>query len=178
MAPERDDDVSNTMLILLRVSGILVGIAVLVLVALFIYSRISSQTQNSDPGPYNVATRPLPAVSQLKDLLPDQLGPFKRTALSGSLPDFSAVYTRGSDKITVAGSQAVSLRAAQAGVLQIARTSGRANTSQLTDADPSYYLTLRDGGPSRFAWSHNRWFFDVQAASKAALEDFMKVFKY
>jgi hypothetical protein len=178
MAPERDDDVSNVMLIFIRASAVFVGLAVIVLIALFVISRLSGESDTSNPAPYSIASRPLPNVGQLGDLLPDQLGSFKRTSLAGGLADFSAVYTNGNSKITIAGSQAVSNRAAQAGVSQVLRTAGRASNSQLTDTDPSYYLSLQDNGPSRFAWSHGRWFFDIQATSRSALDDFMRVFKY
>jgi hypothetical protein len=177
MAREKDDDVSNIMLIFVRGSAILVGLAVLALIALFIVSRLSPGPGPSDPGPYNVASRPVPNVGALEDLLPTQLGPFKRTSLAGALSDFSAVYTRGTDKITIVGSQAVSVRAAQEGVSRVVRTSGR-GANQLEGADPSYYLTLRDGGPSQYAWSHGRWFFDIQATSQSALDEFMRAFKY
>jgi hypothetical protein len=174
----QEDDVSNAMLIFVRASGIFVGLAVIALVVVYVVSRLQPGTGSSDSGPYNVANRPIPNVSQIGDLLPAQLGPFKRTSLDGTLPSFTAVYARDSDRVTISGSQAVSLRAAQAQVSLVAQNSGQANTSQLTDSDPSYYLSLRDGSASRYAWSHNRWFFDVQATSKEALEDFMKVFKY
>jgi hypothetical protein len=172
------DDVSNVMLFFARASAVFVGVAVLALIGLFIASRLSTGSSGSNAVPYNVDSRPLPKVSQVGELLPEQLGPFKRTGLKGTLPDFSATYTRGGDTITLAGSQAVSVRAAQAGVAQVARSSGRANTSQLTDTDPSYYLHITEGGPSRYAWSHNRWFFDIRASSRTALDDFMREFKY
>jgi hypothetical protein len=179
MAGDHDDDVARALLIFVRASAIFVGLAVIALIALFVIGRFSPGSSVANAGPYNVATRPLPSAEKPETLLPDQLGAFKRTSLRGSLSDFSVVYGRGKDQITITGSQAVSVRAAQASLSQIARSSGAANTSQLTDSDPSYYLQVRDnGGSTRYAWSHDRWFFDIQASSKAALDDFMQVFKY
>jgi hypothetical protein len=89
-------------------------------------------------------------------------------------------YSSGSDVINLQGSEAVSVVAAQANVRRITDNSGRANRAQfIEDSEPeySYYLNVT---PTlvRFAWSHNRWFFDIQTTSQNTLDDFMKMFEY
>jgi hypothetical protein len=113
-------------------------------------------------------------------LLPLQLGRFQRESLSGSIDDFQAVYSGGADRIVVQGSRAVSYAAAQLGVSRLFDELGAANIVQrigMGDSRYSFYLSQVAGGV-RYAWSHLEWYFDVQASSRQALDDFMNSFQY
>ncbi len=174
----QEEERSNALLIFIGGSAVIVIILLIVIVALFVLSQIAPRALSSSPMPYGFTARPLPTVGAVPDLLPESLGPFKRTALSGGFDDFQATYTRGSDTITLSGSQEVSTRAAQAVLAQRARSVGGSITSQQLNADPSYLLNAPEKGAARLAWSRGRWYFDVQASSRAALDAFMAVFKY
>jgi hypothetical protein len=178
MAQQQDEERSNVFLIFIGGSAVIVTLIVIGLIILFAVSQMPTRPQSSGSAPYSLAARLLPTVTGIVDLLPETLGTFKRTAISGGFETFSATYTSGKDKITVAGSQAVSVRAAQASVAQAARIAGGSVTGQQLNADPSYSLSSNAKGLVRLIWSHNRWFFDVQATSRAALDEFMKAFKY
>ncbi len=178
MTQSQDEERSNILLIFIGGSAVIVIVLLVIFVGLVVLSQIAPRALSSGPMPYGFAARPLPQVSAVGDLLPDALGKFKRTALNGNLDDFSATYADGSDKITITGSQAVSTRAAQAVVTQFARAAGASATSQQLNADPSYFLTAPEKGPARLVWSRSRWYFDVQASSKAVLDGFMNLFKY
>ena len=178
MAQQQDEERSQVLLVFIGASAIIVTLIVIGLIALLFVSRVSTRPQPSGSSPYGLAARPLPTVTGIGDVLPETLGAFKRTAISGSFDTFSATYTSDKDKITLAGSRAVSVRAAQASVAQAARTARDSVIGEQLDADPSYSLTGSDKGPVRLIWSHNRWFFDVQATSRAALDEFMNGFKY
>jgi hypothetical protein len=178
MAQQQDEGRSNVLLVFIGGSAVIVTLIVIGLITLFVISRVPTRPQPSGSTPYDLAARVLPTVTGIVDVLPETLGTFKRTALSGGFETFSATYMSGKDKITVVGSQAVSVRAAQASVAQAARTASGSVTSEQLNADPSYSFTSGDKGLVRLIWSHNRWFFDVQATSRAALDEFMKAFKY
>jgi len=177
--PREEHGTSNILLMFIGGSAVLVAVTLIIFVVILGLGRIPTTGQRSELGPYSVANRLIPTANQFDQLLPDKIGAFKRTAISGSLPDFRATYTRNTDKITIAGSQAVSLSAAQAGVAQVARAEGGVSTAnQQLNKDPSYYLNNANKNAVRFVWSHDRWHFDVVASSQQALDDFMKDFKY
>jgi hypothetical protein len=178
MAQMKDDERSNILLIFIAGSAVIVIVLLVVFVALVIISQVAPRALSSGPMPYGFAARPLPTAGAVPDILPDSLGKFKRSALDGGFDDFSATYTSGTDKIRINGSQEVSMRAAQAVVMQFARTNSASTSVQQLNGDPSYFLSAPDKGPARLVWSRDRWFFDVQASSKAALDAFMSVFKY
>ncbi len=69
------------------------------------------------------------------------------------------------------------MRAAQASVAQVARIGGLVSSANQQLKDPSYYLNNANKGAVRFVWSHDRWYFDVQANSQQGLDDFMRDFK-
>jgi hypothetical protein len=177
MAGQPDDDRTRIILGFAAVSAIFVIIIMIILLVGLVGSRVIQPAQPASTNPYGIAQRPLPTASQLAELLPDKLGSFKRTSLSGSLADFSASYTDGKDVVTIQGSQAVSTRAAQASLSMTASSMGSSGYQQL-NADPSFVLQTREKGPARFVWSHSRWYFDVTAPSKALLDAFMQEFKY
>jgi hypothetical protein len=177
LADQQDDDKSRILVIFLAISAIVVLIAVIGLVAIIVFGKMSPSTSGSSAAsPYNLKARPLPELKTLNDLLPPQLGSYKRTASTGDMQDFSATYVKEDHKIVLTGSQAVNVRAAQVGVKNAASSGGF--TAEELDQDPSYFLSAPANGPARYVWSHNRWFFDIKASSKAALDDFMTVFKY
>jgi hypothetical protein len=177
MAGQPDDDRTRIILGFAAVSAIFVIIVMIILLVGLVGSRVIRPAQPAGTNPYGVAQRPLPTASQLAELLPDKLGSFKRTSLSGSLADFSATYADGKDVVTIQGSQAVSTRAAQASLSMTASSIGSSGYQQL-NADPSFVLQTSEKGTARFVWSHSRWYFDVTAPSKALLDAFMQEFQY
>lgn len=176
MAGQPDDDRTRVILGFAAVSAIFVIIVMITLLVGLVGSRLITPTQPASTNPYGVSGRPLPTTNQLAELLPDKLGSFKRTSLSGSLADFSASYADGKNVVTLQGSQAVSVRAAQASLSITASSVG--SSSQQLNTDPGFVLQTSEKGPARFVWSHNRWYFDVTAPSKAILDAFMQEFKY
>ncbi|MCC7447303.1 MAG: hypothetical protein IT324_07810 [Anaerolineae bacterium] len=177
--PREEHGTSNILLMFIGGSAVLVAVTLIIFVVILGLGRIPTTSQRSELGPYSVANRLIPTANRLDQLLPDKIGDFKRIAVSGSLPDFKATYARDADKITLTGSQAVSLRAAQASVAQVSRTEGGVSTAnQQLNKDPSYYLNDSNKTAVRFVWSHDRWYFDAVATSRQALDDFMRDFKY
>ena len=150
-------------------------------IALVVLSRFNVAIGPSEVStiPYNLVIRTIPTANRAVDLLPGNVGSFKRGEVIGTIQNYKTTYTSGTDIIQIAGSQAVSFRAAQADVDQLApsKLSGGAIHS-LLDQDPSYVLNTSNLPAVRFSWSHDRWFFDVQANSQATLDMFMKGFKY
>lgn len=177
--PREEKETSNILLMFIGGSAVLVAITLIIFLVILALGKLPITGQRSDFGPYNVVNRLVPTTNQLDQLLPDQVGGFKRASIGGNIQAFSATYTRGTDQITLVGSQAVSLRAAQASVAQVARSEGMvSSTNQRLNQDPSYYLSDARKNALHFVWSHDRWYFDVQATSQQALDDFMKDFKY
>lgn len=182
MTNRRDDDDSglNPLLIFAILSGILVLIVMVVFVIVIIAAASSTSTSRvaTTNGPYNIAARPLPSVPNAATLLPKQLDKFQRGSLTGTLDNFKATYKNGDYQIDISGTQAISVVLAQSYVDSALRKDGAAAIIQRQqNSDPSYYLTTGSGA-IRLVWSHYRWFFDVKANSQAALDEFMKVFKY
>ena len=180
MAQKREDRSGpDPVMIFVLITIAFVVVAVIGLGALFLIGRISGETASQQNAPpYDVLLRSVPTANRAVDLLPEQLGPFKRGPVTGTIQNFSASYANSNDKIDISGSQAVSFRAAQADVGLVDHDNKLTNLVQRQlNQDPSYILTGGTGAV-RFAWSHERWFFDVKASSQAALDAFMKVFKY
>jgi hypothetical protein len=173
---EPDRDPNSTVMIFIGISGILVLFAIILIIVLLVAGS-AIQTATSSGIPYNIDKRPLPTVDRANDLLFENLGSFKRGPVKGAIHKFTATYISGEHKIIISGSQAVSLRSAQASVSRIANDENRSGATRLLDGDPSYYF-FDTNGVTRLSWSHDRWFFDVQASSKVALDEFMKVFRY
>lgn len=175
--PTQQPDNSTTMMLFAVISSVFVIIIVVVFVVAILAGNVANR-QPTAANLYNVTTRPLPTVNKLSDLLPATLGRFKRGALSGSFQNFSATYQSGTDSVKISGSQGISVQAALASVAQVATAAGHTGNESL-NVDPSYYLSTAPGnGPARFAWSHYVWFFDAQAGTKTALDDFMTAFPY
>ncbi|MFN7209609.1 MAG: hypothetical protein ACK4P1_04345 [Aggregatilineales bacterium] len=133
-----------------------------------------------DFGPYNLAARPIPLVGFVGDLLPPTLGAFTRLSLEGDLQKFRAVYARGDERVTVEGSQAVSLAAAQASVRLIQERDFQGRSRSLIEPSRmgfSFY-TYSNATQTRLAYNRDRWFFDIIASAQRTLDDFMSVFQY
>ena len=180
MAQQREDRGGpDPITIFVLMSIVFVAVAMIAFAALFLIGRVNSATTSQQNlTPYNLFLRPVPNAERAVDLLAEQLGPFKRGPVTGTIQSFSATYTNGKDKVDISGSRAVSFHAAQAEVGLAEHDSQLANVLQRQlNQDPSFILT---GGPAqvRFIWSHERWMFDVKASSQAALDAFMKVFVY
>ncbi|MFQ3535851.1 MAG: hypothetical protein SNJ58_08235 [Aggregatilineales bacterium] len=133
-----------------------------------------------DYGPYNIAARRIPMVGFVGDLLPPTLGSFTRQSLEGDVQKFRAVYTRGDERVTVEGSQAVSLAAAQASVILVQERDRQGNSRSLIEPSRlgfSFYMYSRPDRV-RLAYSRDRWFFDIIASTQRTLDDFMGLFQY
>lgn len=133
-----------------------------------------------DFGPYDIAARRNPMVTFVGDLLPPTLGNFVRVSLQGDLQKFRAVYERGAERISVEGSQAVSLAAAQASVLRVRELDAQGGARSLIETARlgfSFY-TYSNDNRARLAYNRDRWFFDIIATSQRTLDDFMQVFQY
>jgi hypothetical protein len=180
MSYSMDDDAPNPFNIFIIMS-IIVVVVVMIGFAILLMISVTSSNSNAvrrENGPYGVALRPIPEANQAVQVLPETLGDFKRDKLNGTIKEFKTVYRKGEHTIEITGEQMVNLRAAQASVSDLANSVGAGNTPyRQLNADPSYVLTAGNGA-IRYVWSHNRWFFDIKASSQAALDDFMKVFKY
>lgn len=174
------DDGPSPFNIFIILSVIVVAVAMLVFAGLAIMrvSGVGDSATSREHGPYGISARPIPVALQAKDLLPEKFGDFKRGPITGKISDFKTTYTKGDLQISLAGSSAVNLRAAQASVSDVARAVGAGkNVQRQLDQDPSYYI-INDAGLVRFAWSHGYWFFDVTANSQQALDEFMREFPY
>jgi hypothetical protein len=166
-------------------SGLFV-LTVVALIALSLISTINSTQQNNTSDIYNLENRSLPAanVDSVRRLLPATLGEFSLESVRGSLQDFSAVYRRNDDRISIVGSQAVSLAAAQGSVKIVlnALLAGPTPTSleqRIIDSDMRYsYVLVVGAAQTQFAYNHDRWFFNISTVSKSTLDSFMAVFPY
>jgi hypothetical protein len=180
MSFSTDNDAPNPFNVFIILSVIVVVVVMIGLGVLIAISLASSSNNavSRENGPYNVSLRPIPQVTQAKDVLPESIGEFKRDNLTGTIKQFKATYKKGDQAIEIEGAQLINFRAAQANVTDVANTVGSGNTPyRKLNADPSYLLTVGTGA-IRYAWSHERWFFDIKANSQTALDEFMKVFKY
>lgn len=177
--PDREARTAAGLMIFAVASSVIVVIVIIALVVVMV--NFSQQNAISPvAGPYNLPNRPAPQASTPEALLPPQLGRFQREALTGSIDDFQAVYSSGADRIAIQGSRAVSYAAAQLGVSRIFDELGAANIVQrigMGNSRISFYLSQVAGGV-RYAWNHLEWFFDIQASSRQALDDFMNSFQY
>jgi hypothetical protein len=178
MAQQRGNDTTNIILILMAAGAVFVVITMIIFIGAILINQTPSPSRGNDAEPYNLGARPIPKNEKVGDILPAQLGKFKRTALKGTIQDFSATYASETGKIEISGSQTVSMRAAQVTVADLANAAGRQGGSQRLNSDPSYYLALPEKADVRLVWSHSQWVFDVKASSKAALDEFMTAFKY
>jgi len=169
--------------VIMVVSGVSALVVIVLLVAggYFVIQALTAPARSGNSTiPYGINARPVPNPTSLDALLKPALGQFRRTTVGGSIANFTAQYSNGTDRITISGSEAVSLIAAVASVQKMLQTYGQSGLQQrIEDSDTSYsyYLNTSSSRPI-FAWSHERWFFSIQASSKAALDEFMKFFEY
>lgn len=177
--PDQEERIAAGLMIFAVVSSLIVMAVIIVLVVVMLNSARPNAI-SPVAGPYNLSSRPVPQANTPEALLPPQLGRFQRETLTGSMDDFQATYSSGADRIAIRGSRAVSYAAAQLGVSVILDQLGPANIVQrigMGDSRISFYLSQVEGGV-RYAWNHLEWFFDMQASSRQALDDFMNSFQY
>jgi hypothetical protein len=181
MRSPREEARRATLLMIFAVVSSLIVIAILIGLLIVVGDLIGRLGRPArDYGPYNIAARPIPMVAFVGDLLPLALGDFKRLSLEGDLQKFRAVYERGTERVSVAGSQAISLAAAQAQVMRIQETDLQRNARSLIESARlgfSFY-TYNNAERARLAYNRDRWFFDIVASSQRTLDDFMSVFQY
>jgi hypothetical protein len=178
-SPEKEERTANGLMIFAVISSVVVVVVIIALIVVM-FSVAQENVISPVAGPYNLPSRPVPDATTAEALFPPQLGRFQRETLSGSLDDFQASYSSGADRIAIQGSHAVSYAAAQLGVTQVFDQFGPANIMQrigMGDSRYSFYLSQVEGGV-RYAWNHLEWFFDIQASSRQALDDFMDSFQY
>jgi hypothetical protein len=165
------------------VSSIVVGLGIIALVAVGIVPRLlgSDSGANSPDGPYRTRVRPVPNPADLYQLFPQYLGDFTAIRWEGTLDaGFTVQYGQADALITVSGRRAVSVYAAFFQVEEISKRNGPGNTAERILPgffSDSHYLNVRDG-EVRFAWSRDRWFFEVRTSSLDVLNRFMAVFAY
>lgn len=181
-APQPPND--TTIMILAAGSAIVVGIVVIVLVVLVVISQTGTGSQinaNSPTGPYNTLARPVPIAATVYELLPTYVGDFALIDVSGSLEaGYTAHYQSSEGTLQISGRQAVNVPAAQYAVDLIRQARGPASEAERiisSDYGKSYYLDVKQNDV-RFAWSRDRWFFDVQTDSLETLTAFMVQFPY
>ena len=180
MARQQDDDNDglNPLLIFAVISAIFVVVIMIIFIVVIVIGASAVTSSSKINGPYDVLSRPLPKVSSATALLPKQLGSFQRGTLNGTLDDYQTTYKSGDYQIDISGSQAISVALAQAYVNKAMQAENTASiVLRQLNPDPSYYITSGKG-PVHYVWSHYIWFFNVKANSQAALDEFMKVFKY
>jgi hypothetical protein len=133
--------------------------------------------------PYGVDARPAPTGTDLRVLLPERVGEFRRAALpSGATPptdeDLVVNYVAAGDTISFGFSIPGSPRDAWEGV----RTTRAEAIKTGIDVRRAAYVLRRD--PSYFrtdrfmAWTRGAYFFYADASSPAALDRFMRAFPF
>jgi hypothetical protein len=176
---------ATTLMLFAVISGIFVMIAVGVGVLYLLRGVTPGAALGDASAAYNVPLRVIPdeqTVPSTDQLLPPMVGEFQRLRLSGGFTDYVAVYVKGDDQVTVTGGQAVTSWAAQA-LVQFALDSSpvASQTSRIISSDPGYsYALFRNSNQNifRFVYSHERWYFDVEATSAQALDEFMTGFPF
>ncbi len=186
MTTQNTDRAPNRRMLLLAIlggAGLLV-IAVLVVFLLAIVSK-STSSASSAPVPYDVNTRGTPLTTNIRDLLPQTLGNFTRKTVKGDLStaqlsgQFSATYTTDNkDTITISGFRETHDDQAQADLDTLISKINSANKELSQDRKFGYVLATFNNGSVRFSYARSYWLFDITASSRAALDAFMKVFKY
>lgn len=175
---DKDDDGPNPLLIFAVLSGIFVFVIMVIFIIVLVLGAGSVTSSSNINGPYDVVTRPLPNAATAAALFPKQLGSFQRGTLTGGLNDFTVTYKSGDHQVQMSGSQAISVALAQTYVSNaLQQETALSIVQRQVSSDPSYYLGSGKG-TVHFVWSHYIWYFNVKANSQAALDEFMKVFKY
>lgn len=173
-----DEEPLNPLLIFAIISTGFVLIIMVIFIVLVAVGANSVTNPKDTKGPYDVIARLVPTVDNAAALLPKQLGSFQRGPLTGSIDDFQATYKSSDFQIDISGSRAISVASAQAYVKNALQANDASAIAQRDlDSDPAYYLTSGKGR-IHYVWSHYIWYFNVTASSQAALDEFMKVFKY
>lgn len=161
---------------------VLLGVGLLaVLLSVRLGSNVAASASSQVDGPYGTRKRPIPQVKTIDQLFPQTLGSFQRQQVQGGLNgNFRAVYAQGTALITISGAAAVTQSAARQLVEQLALQRGAASEAQRFDPGVfnfSYYFDIRPNDV-RFAWSRDRWMFDVTTGDRATLDAMMLVFPY
>ncbi|MBE2195988.1 MAG: hypothetical protein IAE83_17570 [Anaerolinea sp.] len=174
------EEQSATLTMLFAVgSSVLVVVVVIVLIAV-IMGQVNQSARQKGAIPYNLNNRPLPNTTALGTILPKNVGDFQRESLSGTIDNFSAVYVKDGQRLTLNGSRSVSVVAAQASVkLLMTRATKASEAEYMDDARPYYsYVLYLSSTQAHLAWSHERWFFEAITVSKNDLDAFMEIFEY
>jgi hypothetical protein len=180
--PAQDDN-SRTLMVFAIITSVLVLVGIIALFIIGVLPRLSNSGQNlNDPdGPYLTLKRPVPTSDNLYDIFPVQVAEFTGQTWLGDVDSgFTITYTRGAETLVVTGRRAVNTAAARFLVEEIRNKQGPANRAESIVAgnfSNSYYLDVRES-VTRFAWSRDVWYFDIQAASIDSLTMFMSVFPY
>jgi hypothetical protein len=176
------------------------SLVVIGLVAVVIYYALNTQnvSRSSQGIPYNILDRNLPITNTAGQISLNQTFPqnlarrvgenveplFQRAESKGNVNNFEILYillaNQNSGTITVRGARMISAVSAQALVEQLINREGRASEKQEVRTDTtsySYYLDV-DPTRARFVYSHQEWYFDIQAPNKEILDTFMEVFPY
>lgn len=183
MGEEPDIASPGQWMIFAVISSIVVGIGIIALIVVGILPRFTNPRQaiDSPDGPYETRIRPVPITDDFWQIFPENLGDFRGVNWGGTLDSgFAVQYERGAQIVNLTGRRAVSIPAARFLIEDIRNRQGPANTSERIAAgqfNDSHYLDVHDGRV-RFAWSRDRWFFDLSTDSVDTLNAFMGVFPY
>ena len=145
--------------------------------------------------PYGVEKRPMPAGSNLDELLPKEVGPYTRTLLEESEnrgvtpssikvdgPSVYATYKSGAKEIFVEFAISSDAASAQETLITAATdTVGKFPTNPRLGklgTEPSY-LSVTNKSSAFYAWTRGGYYFSASAkGSEADLEAFMNAFPY
>ncbi len=167
------------LMILIVVSILLVGGFIF-----FLYGASRSESGgNNAPVPYLVNARPLPAITNIRDVFPQTLGTFARKTISGDLSGseavkFGASYTSGKNTIKINGVRESNTAQMLNDFNQQSPTVFGTDRVSSTDRSFAYVMATTANGNVRIIYARSFWLFDVTASSRPALDEFMKVFKY
>jgi hypothetical protein len=170
MRKQENSSNSRIIAVFLLVSVIIVVLIVVSALVLIIASKLITPSQ-IDNGPYNIAARAIPKSSDLHAVFPKTVGDFtlSKNVVSGNIA--TATYSNGKDTLTIQCVFSVSIAAAQQRVMNL-YGAVRPNYS-----DPLSFQSITPDG-AHFAWSHDRWFFDVQTKTQQIMDSFVNKFPY
>ncbi len=167
------------------------GFLLIVIMIVFIVVIVNQNTRSggtegggSKSVIYGLYLRPLPParINGTNDLFPQTYGQFTRKAGTTTIRGqgtgtFQASYSRNKDVIDITGARDNNYAQAEADMRRaIAQMGG---TSQVVTLDTTFgYTLISSDKQAQLIWFHANWYWNITANSKAALDDFMKVFPY
>jgi hypothetical protein len=165
---------------LVVVMGVCVCVGAFWVVGEGVIQRLLKTAETVLQAPYGIATRPIP-FNPLKDtLLPPVAGPYSRQLVASQGSGHTATYDVNGVWVQVHAAMYPSADDARAQVAaMVAQTENFSGTrTYLTGIATSFVRVYSSDGTARLAYNRDKYFFDVQANSHAALDTFMVSFPY